>query len=203
MKKITKILSLTLIFIFLLSSCNNADTKDINTAYNNVYKSFVKVSSGNLYGSGNILHIKKDTVEIISAYHIIADQDSILLTFYDGTTSNAQIVTYDKEKDTVILSTSSIEDSDYVEINISEKEPVSGDGIFVIDPDTKGAVAGIIGNTDVYIEDFDQNMIYCLISVTPGMSGSGCFDYEGNYLGMLLGGSDNEEAVCISFGNID
>ena len=34
------------------------------------------------------------------------------------------------------------------------------------------------------------------------MSGTGLFDEEGNYLGILLGGSDEAEAVCLDANSI-
>ena len=48
-----------------------------------------------------------------------------------------------------------------------------------------------------------MDIIYCYCAVTPGMSGAGLFDESGHYLGILLGGSDEAEAVCLDAASIN
>ncbi len=202
MRKTRIAIALTLLLVLTCCSYQKADEKDINSAFNSVSTSFVRVESGSLYGSGNIWEIETDNITIVSAYHIIDDSADIIITFGDRTSTAAEILYTDESKDIVFLSTTVSDPSKYSQIKFTEETPKDGENIFVIDPDTLTATAGIVGASDIYIEDFDQNMIYCLLSVTPGMSGSGCFDYYGNYIGLLLGGSDNAEAVCISVNEI-
>ncbi len=202
MRKIRIAIAITSLLIIACCSCQKTDNKSINTAFTSVSSSFVRVESGNLYGSGNIWEIESDIITIVSACHIIDDSDNINVTFYDGNSNTAEILYSDESKDIVFLSTTITDTSNYSQIKLSDQTPADGENIFVIDPDTLTATAGIVGGSDIYIEDFGQNMIYCLLSVTPGMSGSGCFDYYGNYIGMLLGGSDNAEAVCIPVNEI-
>ena len=63
--------------------------------------------------------------------------------------------------------------------------------------------AGVVELPSVYSEDFGREMIVCYCSVDPGMSGTGLFDEAGNYLGMLLGTTDEGEAVCLESGIIE
>ena len=77
-----------------------------------------------------------------------------------------------------------------------------GQTIYFVDANTGDIYAGSIASPSVYSEDFSMDMIYCYCAVTPGMSGTGMFDEDGNYLGILLGGSEEAEAVCLDAGSI-
>jgi hypothetical protein len=57
---------------------------------------------------------------------------------------------------------------------------------------------GVISQKDAYIEDLGQNMMYCMCYAEAGMSGSGMFDGHGNLIGMVTGGTAQNEMVSIS-----
>ena len=57
--------------------------------------------------------------------------------------------------------------------------------------------SGVVVSTDIYVTNLDKNMVYCYCYAAPGMSGGGMFDSFGHYIGMLTGGTANEEAVAI------
>ena len=63
------------------------------------------------------------------------------------------------------------------------------------------AYAGCILQDYAYFVDFDAYMMLADVMVTPGMSGGGLFDAEGNLLGILCGISeDGEVAVAPMLG---
>ena len=53
---------------------------------------------------------------------------------------------------------------------------------------------GRIGNPSWYVEEFHDDMLYNYCSANPGMSGCGAFTENNYYIGMLIGGYDNESA---------
>ncbi len=57
--------------------------------------------------------------------------------------------------------------------------------------------SGVLVNSDIYVTNLDRNMIYCYCYAQPGMSGGGIFDVYGHYLGMLTGGTSDDEAVAV------
>ncbi len=57
--------------------------------------------------------------------------------------------------------------------------------------------SGVIVSTDIYVTKLDKNMIYCYCYARGGMSGGGVFDSYGHYIGMLTGGTQDNEAVAI------
>ena len=61
---------------------------------------------------------------------------------------------------------------------------------------------GIISDTDAYIEDLGQNMMYCMCYAEPGMSGSGMFDGYGNLIGMVTGGTAQNEMISVPLPDI-
>ncbi len=61
---------------------------------------------------------------------------------------------------------------------------------------------GIISVTDAYIEDLGQNMIYSMCYAEPGMSGSGMFDGYGNLIGMVTGGTEQNEMISVPLSDI-
>ena len=54
---------------------------------------------------------------------------------------------------------------------------------------------GSIGHLNWYIEDFDDYFIYNYCDVTPGMSGCAAVSEDGTYIGMMIGGIDNESGA--------
>ena len=54
---------------------------------------------------------------------------------------------------------------------------------------------GKIGHTNWYIDDFDDYFIYNYCEVAPGMSGCAAVTEDGNYIGMMIGGADNESGA--------
>ena len=61
---------------------------------------------------------------------------------------------------------------------------------------------GVVSDTSAYIEDLGQNMMYCMCYAQAGMSGGGMFDAYGNLIGMVTGGTQQNETVSVSLPDI-
>ena len=172
-----------------------------------ITKLCVTVSCGEYYGCGTIYDSDDSSFTIVTAEHVLQDyfdglSTDITVTFYDHETFNASILKKSDELDIVFLN---IEGKDLSEVyhsvtGSSVQSATSltpGETIYFVDANTSDTYAGSIASPSVYSEDFGMDMIYCYCQVTPGMSGTGLFSESGTYLGILLGGSDEAEAVCL------
>ena len=56
---------------------------------------------------------------------------------------------------------------------------------------------GSIINPWIFVEDYDQYMIWARGEIAPGMSGGGLFDSEGKLVGILSGGNQDGELVAV------
>lgn len=62
--------------------------------------------------------------------------------------------------------------------------------------------AGVVSDPDAYIEDLGQNMMYSMCYAEPGMSGSGMYDGYGNLIGMVTGGTEQNEMISVPLSDI-
>ena len=167
------------------------------------------------------LHVIEDYLDDTST--------DIVVSFFDKNTSPAKVLKTDAPQDLAFLTVemSALKDSYCSVLGLANslKSPLqssqsSGSGalqnaevttttniqpsakIFFADANTKKVHSGTVASASVYSEDLALDVIYCYCNVTPGMSGTGMFGEEGNYLGILLGGSTDSEAVCLSASKI-
>lgn len=146
--------------------------------------------------------------------------------FYDGAVTNAELIGLSDSTDLgmIRVDTSELmyeELIHYRSINYDESvydSLVTDDTVFTIGSDMliKNTVeddkvsiyginsgigsslySGVLVNSDIYVTNLDRNMIYCYCYAQPGMSGGGIFDVYGHYLGMLTGGTSDDEAVAV------
>lgn len=146
--------------------------------------------------------------------------------FYDGAVTNAELIGLSDSTDLgmIRVDTSELmyeELIHYRSINYDESvydSLVTDDTVFTIGSDNllKNTVeddkvsiyginsgigsslySGVLVNSDIYVTNLDRNMIYCYCYAQPGMSGGGIFDGYGHYLGMLTGGTSDDEAVAV------
>ena len=167
----------------------------------------VIVSCGEFYGCGTIYDCDESSFTIVTAEHVLQDYmdglcNEITVTFDGQKTCSASLLKKVDDLDIVFL-TINRKDISETYTSVSEMSSASdiqitpGDTIYFVDANTDDVYAGSIASASVYSEDFGMDMIYCYCSVTPGMSGRGLFSEDGQYLGILLGGSDEAESVCL------
>ena len=178
-------------------------------------RSAALIESGDLQGAGNVLSIDADKVTVITASHVIADEEDIYVTLFGGMRCKAEARSNDTDRDCCFLTVHPEAGlSSVTGIESAKELPSAGDYVFMVLPfspgsDTIGTVglmeedeevlayAGIVKDPDIYSEDLTQNVILCDIDVTEGMSGSGLFDENGRYLGLLIGGTGDHQGVFL------
>ena len=184
-----------------------------------ISKLSVSVSCGEHYGCGTIYDDDESSFTIVTAMHVLQDyydgsSKDISVTFEGQEICNATVLKDDTAKDVVFLSVERDEvDGEYDSVlssSVSADGSSGADGvllpgqtIYFVDANTGDIYAGSIASPSVYSEDLCMDIIYCYCAVTPGMSGTGLFDESGHYLGILLGGSDEAEAVCLDAASIN
>ena len=170
----------------------------------NITELAVAISCGNHYGCGTILDSQKDKLIVVTAMHVIEDHvfdasNNIIVSFFDGNEYPASVAKTDATQDLAFLTLDmSVLKGGYSLIPGSANSSVlPSTKIFFVDANTSDVYSGTIASPSVFSEDLGLDVIYCYCQVTPGMSGTGMFDENGNYLGILLGGSNDAEAVCL------
>ena len=187
--------------------------------------SSVMVECGDQVGCGNVYECSEDAIIIVTARHILEDAKagtsagdaSIQVTFYDGEASQAKLIKEDSGLDVAFLEINKKELPAHglgyqaVAMTSSDVNKEYGKPDATLNPGTNiylrnalkdQVYAGTIELPSVYSEDFGTEVILCYCVVDDGMSGTGLFDEENNYLGMLLGSTEDGEAVCLDVAGI-
>ena len=197
-----KILGITLSLLLVILTVAGSKDKQPD-----ITELSVAVSCGDHYGCGTILDSTEDALIIVTALHVLEDYTAdqakdIPVTFYNREEYNASLLKSDRHLDLAFLEIpkSSLKKSYDSVLGHPERlktNPDAGDNIYFVDAGKGEVYAGSIASPSVYSEDLELDVIYCFCQVSPGMSGTGLFDEEGRYLGILLGGNNNAEAVCL------
>ncbi|MCR5461349.1 MAG: serine protease [Acetatifactor sp.] len=181
----------------------------------------VRIQAGNLIGSGVIFDAGTDGLRIATAAHVLANGDGTAkITFDDGYEVTCDKIKQSEKQDLAILeiprdallekngADDAIDHGEKIKRAKFSKEAydgtANGDLVIALGSRTgvgEDAYAGCILQDYAYFEDFDAYMMLADVMVTPGMSGGGLFDAEGNLLGILCGTSeDGEVAVAPMLG---
>ena len=160
------------------------------------------------------------------------ENNSNYVIFFNGKVADAKLEAADPDYDAAIVSvaTASIEpynlmnlrrvDFDYENFSAFDKQ--KNETVIALDSDHivnakelqtynyYGNDTGIAGkyiygsviNPNIMVTDYGYKMIYVKMSAHSGMSGGGIFDLYGNYVGILVGGSDTGETVAVRLTDI-
>ena len=189
------------------------ETGDCDTAYENVKNSVVLLRMENAYGSGVIWEMTPEKVIIASSKHVLEywDEAASYVRFPQGYTASGHILGISEEYDIGFLAIDNTE-FDYPELEnmryihwdmLAFQNMQAGDTMFYIgagDDAAEGSgtyYQGIIGDIWLYIEDFEEYMIYGYGYAEPGMSGGGVFDAKGNLIGILTGATADGETASL------
>ena len=181
---------------------------DINTAYDTVLPSSVRIESGDYMGSGNIWEISDKKIKIMTASHVAAEENCTI-TFFDGVSCEGTVTFRDDVKDIALIEVNNSlvkkakkkDSPSYRSVRPSKDLPDCEEKIFIIDTLTDSASQGIVDTPSVFNPMIGHDVIYCMCEVEEGMSGSGLFDATSHYHGILLQKSDGA-CICLPVSDI-
>ncbi len=195
-------------------------TGDCEKAYENVKACVVSVNMGNAHGSGVIWEMTSEQTIIVTNKHVLEywDEQTSYVAFPQGYVIDAQVLGTSDEHDVGFLvmendqfSYDELEKLRYVRKDMEAFNALeSGDEMFCMgaeysagshdkptNGDEESYYIGSIGDVNRYIDEFGEYMIYGLGFAKPGMSGGGTFDAKGNFIGMISGGTGEDETASV------
>ncbi|MCD8025618.1 MAG: trypsin-like peptidase domain-containing protein [Clostridiales bacterium] len=153
-------------------------------------------------GAGSGVIISEDGY-IITNYHVIEDANTITVTLRDGTTYDATIIGSDEDNDIALLKveaeglspatfgdSSSLEVGDYV---VAIGNPLGELGGTVTD----GIISALA--REVTIDDNSMTLLQTNAQVSPGNSGGGLFNSDGELVGIVNAKDSDTEVEGIAF----
>lgn len=199
-----------LFFLLSVSSCGNEKIEPITEEelLENLRQPTVMITVEEYRATGVIIGNDNEYITIASVAHLMDGYDQGIITFYGGKTGFADVFYCDTANDICLMRikktdmTPQFADSLKV-CKISEEvfeELAKGDKIYIVGSQTgvgANATTGTFVEREYYVPEFDRNCLYLYCDVFEGMSGSGAFTEDGYLIGLLTGGSDLSEAVCI------
>ena len=182
---------------------------NIKEIYDSATDAMVYITNQEQGGNGSIYRIENDRLVIVTTYHLLQDSQDVMVYFPDQTVAPGNVIGVNKEHDVGFLSVDTQEllpetlkgiDSvcydeetfDKLQIgDYMEYRYLEWNGGHVSSTSQEGS----IGHLNWYIEDFNDYFIYNYCDVQPGMSGCAAVSADGTYIGMMVGGIDNESGA--------
>ena len=177
--------------------------------YESASKAMVYITNEGYGGNGSVYKITDTELVLVTTYHLLQDSDEVMVYFPYPAIVEGTVIGVNKEHDVgfVRISTEDVTKEmleDISAVHYDEKTV----GELEIDDAMEyrflewngGNVSAVthkgkIGHTNWYIDDFDDYFIYNYCEVEPGMSGCAAVAEDGSYIGMMIGGVDNESGA--------
>lgn len=166
-------------------------------------------------GGGTILDGRKQstkdekyTLTVATAAHVVGDAETVTVTMPDGTVIEGTVVAAeDTSEDKAGTQAADVafvqclweEELDgYYSRDLLERVQ-AGDSAYALKKDgTEGSlVSGTITSVDCAVDGVGEDLILADIGGENGMSGSGLYGKSGNYLGMIIQGTEDGTVACI------
>lgn len=168
----------------------------------------VQIQNGDIIGSGVLWDFADDKLVIATAAHILTmGTGEMEVIFADGwKTSISQYEMTDTDMAFLFVECDKIPGEQLANYYLVRRDMESasrlqrGDGIILMASGTgvaADAYEGEVAEPWIYVEDFAEHMIVVRVNAENGMSGGGLFDYEGHFLGILCGKSEDGEAAVL------
>ncbi len=160
-------------------------------------------------GSGVILHMTEEYIDIATASHVVEETAAPLVYFYDGSLGYGTVLAYGKESDVAfvrvetkilpkecipLLDVVTCEDTDGYEKLAIEQDVICIGSVSQV---AGNVVTGTVLEKERFVEMFQNHMLVCRLTADSGMSGCGIFNREGKLIGVLAG-TNGSEAVGVS-----
>lgn len=169
----------------------------------------VRLTAGKYVGSGIIYSEEENFLVIVTAAHVLADAaDGVQIVFVDGWETKAEEFSVSELADLAVVRVPMAEIprerlEEYLRANVDKSDYErlqAGDGCIVMGSRSgvaEDAYEGIVLEPWIYMEDYEQYMIWASAPGKPGMSGGGLFDRRGRLLGILSGRSEDGEWAVV------
>ena len=194
-----------------LLQCPVLEKEDMGAARENVENCVVRVIMGKAYGSGVIYAMTADAVIIATNRHVLEywDDSEGIIWFPQGYFMSARCLGSTENCDVGFLQ---VESSEFAvetllalrHVAVDEESSAGSErGTKVFCLGAARAVEEMLYQEAVveepvrYIEDFDAYMLYGRGYAREGMSGGGIFDGCGYLVGLLAGGTDQNEIAGV------
>lgn len=184
--------------------------ENMEKAYENVLCSAVRIQESSQYGSGSIFLITGEEIIIVTNKHIVRYfDDNSYITFFNGESCNGRVLGSSETADVGFIGIPASELCKDTEIQIKAvskrleayENLKKNSCFFMIDlanePADPVVYKGVIVDKEKYLPDYGLEMLYGSGMAVPGMSGSGIFDYYGNFIGILSGATEQYELAGI------
>lgn len=199
---------LSLLF-YLLYFYRNARKKTENS----IYPTMVSIVAGKSVGNGSIYQINKEELILVTTKHLLEEEETVTVKFTNFETAQGKVIAVSKEHDVgfvevkrSLLTKETQKSIHAISCDSKHYGKLKQDDVMRYGVFTKEGILeikeGKIGNPNWYVEEFSEYCLYNYCEATPGMSGCGSFLKDGTYIGMLLGGYDNESA-CLPITTIE
>lgn len=187
--------------------CPVLEEPDLEAACENVAGCVVRIDMGKAYGSGVIFRLTEEGAVIATNRHVLAywRDESGVVRFPKGYYAGARVLGSSERCDVGFLLV------DREEIGLSALSALRcvytdesayaglrmGEPVFILGADRNEEETiyqeAVLEDKDRYLEEFDGEMLYGHGFAKEGMSGGGIFDGCGRLIGLLTGGTDQNE----------
>jgi putative serine protease PepD len=164
-----------------------AASPSVSTIYQRVRPSVVVIRTNNALGSGVIV---ADDGTIVTANHVIAGATQITVTFFDGTTTSATLVSANPKLDVAVLSPASLPEVVVPAAlgggtDVGAPVVAVGNPLGLADSVSAGVVSGL-NRTAQTAQGTYSGLIQFDASVNPGSSGGPLLDARGLIVGIVV-----------------
>jgi len=203
-KQIYSVLFVLLALVWILSVVKQQQKK-----FESASKAMVYITNEGYGGNGSVYRITDTELVIVTTHHLLQDSEEVMIYFPYPAIVKGSVVGVNKQHDVgfVEISTEDITDEMLRDISTVYYDEKAVDALKIDDAMeyrflewNDGNVSSVkhkgkIGHTNWYIDDFDDYFIYNYCEVAPGMSGCAAVAEDGSYIGMMIGGVDNESGA--------
>ena len=180
-----------------------------NAKFNSATKAMVYITNEGYGGNGSIYNVKEDNIVIVTTYHLLQDNEEVMVYFPTQDIVSGKVLGVNEKHDVgfIEIRTEDIGFETLEDLSCVYYEEKAVDELKIDDAMeyrflewNDGNVSSVkhkgkIGHTNWYIDDFDDYFIYNYCEVAPGMSGCAAVAEDGSYIGMMIGGVDNESGA--------
>lgn len=162
-----------------------------------------------LQGSGVVIAITEDYIDIATASHVVEQTATPLIFFYDGSLAYGSVLAYGRESDVAFVRVDAEAFSEGMSNELEPANYADTDDYNSLQPEDAvlliGSVSKVAGNVETgtlkekeqFVELFQNHMLICEATVLNGMSGGGTFSCEGKLIGIIVG-TNGSDAVSVA-----